>query len=108
MKLLSSLSGVNYTYEDSNHDHEMMDNGLKNSCEGSHLHRICNLVLGLIVGFRATPSTQPCIFKDGMLERPRGTDPVGEGESEPNLKADSLKRRFDPLTSQGSQRSDGI
>jgi hypothetical protein len=62
----------------------------------------------VLVGFREDRSTQPCIFKDVMLERPRGTEPVGEGESEPNLRAKSLRRRFDPLTSQGSQRSDGI
>jgi putative transposase len=33
----------------------------------------------------ASTKTRPCIIESGMLERPRGTDPVSEGESEPAL-----------------------
>jgi len=35
----------------------------------------------------------------------KGTGQDGEGESEPTLKADSLKRRFDPLTKSHRDRT---
>ena len=51
--------------------------------------------------------TQPCIIGIRYAREVKDIGQAGEGESEPNLKVNNLKRRSDPFTLV-SQRSDGI